>query len=97
MFWAEMLQLFVVAERRDRGGRYDIPGGIAMLEALPLETDTDTLTTARTATITLARRHRLSIFDATYLELAIRRALPLATFDAALQRAAAAEHLTLLT
>lgn len=36
----------------------------------------------------LARRHRLSIFDAAYLELAMRRNLPLATRDRALARAA---------
>lgn len=36
----------------------------------------------------LARRHRLTVYDATYLELATRRALPLATLDDDLRRAA---------
>jgi predicted nucleic acid-binding protein len=33
------------------------------------------------AAIVLARRHRLTFYDAVYLELAIRRNLPLASFD----------------
>jgi predicted nucleic acid-binding protein len=39
----------------------------------------------------LATRRQLTAYDAAYLELAARLALPLATFDAALARAAAAE------
>jgi len=42
----------------------------------------------------LALRHRLTLYDATYLELAQRSALPLATFDQALRDAAAAEGIT---
>jgi predicted nucleic acid-binding protein len=44
----------------------------------------------------LADRHELSIYDAAYLELALRRNLPLATLDADLRRAAAAEGVQLL-
>lgn len=39
--------------------------------------------------LALARAHRLSAYDAAYLELAIREGLPLATRDAALRSAAA--------
>lgn len=38
--------------------------------------------------IALAERHRLSVYDASYLELARRLSLPLATLDGALRRAA---------
>jgi predicted nucleic acid-binding protein len=38
----------------------------------------------------LARRHKLSAFDAAYLELALRTGLALATLDASLAKAAAA-------
>jgi predicted nucleic acid-binding protein len=44
----------------------------------------------------LAERYALTLYDATYLELSLRRGLPLATFDAALRRAAAAAGATLL-
>ncbi len=36
----------------------------------------------------MARRYRLSSYDASYLELALRRDLPLATLDAGLRQAA---------
>jgi predicted nucleic acid-binding protein len=41
--------------------------------------------------MTLARRHRLTAYDAAYLELAVRRRLPLLTRDTALAAAALAE------
>lgn len=44
----------------------------------------------------LAQKHGLSIYDASYLELAIRRDLPLATLDAALIRAARKTKLKLV-
>ena len=43
----------------------------------------------------LAERHSLSVYDACYLELAMSAGIPLATFDAALVRAAAAEGVAL--
>ncbi len=45
------------------------------------------------ATTTLARRHRLTLYDATNLELAVRQRLPSATFDTELARAAMTEGL----
>ena len=44
----------------------------------------------------LRRDHRLTLYDAAYLELSIRLVLPLAAFDATLRRAAAAAGVTLL-
>jgi predicted nucleic acid-binding protein len=46
--------------------------------------------------LTLARRHRLTVYDAAYLELAGREALPLATLDEELATAAQAEHVALI-
>jgi predicted nucleic acid-binding protein len=46
--------------------------------------------------IELAQRHRLTLYDAAYFELSLRRGLPLATFDAALRRAANAANAALL-
>lgn len=39
-------------------------------------------------TLQLARRHHLSAYDAVYLELALRKRLPLATLDSDLRKAA---------
>ena len=45
---------------------------------------------------TLASRHGLTAYDAAYLELALRLALPIATQDDDLQKAAKAEGIELL-
>ncbi len=44
---------------------------------------------------TLARDRKLTVYDAAYLELAKREALPLATLDRALEKAAVAEGVAL--
>jgi predicted nucleic acid-binding protein len=44
----------------------------------------------------LARLHRLTTYDASYLELAFRRSLPLATWDLDLKKAAGAAGVSLL-
>ncbi len=49
-----------------------------------------------TVTLALARRHRLTVYDAAYLELALREHLALATTDVALARAAQAEQVPLV-
>jgi predicted nucleic acid-binding protein len=46
--------------------------------------------------IQLARSHRLSLYDAIYLDLAMREHLPLATVDTALARAAEAAGVALI-
>ncbi len=46
--------------------------------------------------MTLARQYRLTLYDASYLELAQREAAPLATLDADLSRAAQAESCPLI-
>ena len=43
------------------------------------------------AILKMARAHRLSMYDAAYLELAVRESIPLATLDEKLASAAAAE------
>ena len=49
------------------------------------------------AALRLARAHRLSVYDAVYLELAQREGLPLATLDAELRRAATVEGVALVS
>ena len=60
--------------------------------------DPETGRQACSQSIRLAGLHRLTAYDASYLELALRRRrrLPLATLDAALARAATAEGVTVL-
>jgi predicted nucleic acid-binding protein len=61
---------------------------LGTLQAMSIQTDGQTSTYALTSTLQLARRHRLSSYDAAYLELALRQGLALATLDVDLQRAA---------
>ncbi len=97
IFLAEVLHVPVRAERCRRGRRDILEAQVEHLKALPIATDPATFMHLLPLTLPLARRHRLSIFDATNLERAIRRSLPLATFDAGLQRAAAAEQIPIFT
>jgi len=66
------------------------------LTRLPITVDAETDAYAWTTTLQLADRFQLTLYDAAYLELAQRRALPLATLDSALRPAAEALGLTLL-
>ncbi len=59
------------------------------LEALPVVTDGETERLSFRDILELARRYSLTTYDASYLELAARLNLPLATLDKALVRAAA--------
>lgn len=61
---------------------------LEMLEGVEIEVDAATFAHALSGTLQLARRYKLSAYDASYLELALRRGMPLATLDADLQNAA---------
>lgn len=61
---------------------------LELLGGVSIEADPGTFTHVLTSTLQLARRYNLSAYDASYLELAIRRGLPLATLDEDLRKAA---------
>jgi predicted nucleic acid-binding protein len=61
---------------------------LALLGRLNIVTDPATAAHALGDTLNLARRYKLSAYDAAYLELALRKGLPLATLDANLAKAA---------
>ena len=61
---------------------------LEMLEEVEIEVDTATFAHALSTTLQLARRYKLSAYDASYLELALRTGLPLASLDEDLQKAA---------
>ena len=62
---------------------------LEMLEAMDIGADRATFSKALSDTLQIARRYRLSSYDASYLELAMREGLPLATLDENLRKAAA--------
>ncbi len=61
---------------------------ISQLENLPITVDPLTSNHALGRSLALARAYGLSSYDATYLELAIREGIPLATLDKNLLKAA---------
>ena len=61
---------------------------LEMLDGMDIEVDPATFAHALSDTLQLARRYKLSSYDASYLELALRSGLPLATLDEDLQKAA---------
>ena len=60
---------------------------IGLLRDMRITTDPSTADRALGDTLQLARRFKLSSYDASYLELALREGLPLATLDADLREA----------
>ncbi len=66
------------------------------LTRLPIFDDTETAAHVWGRTLLLADLHRLTVYDATYLELALRLSLPLATLDDNLRRAAQREGVKLM-
>lgn len=61
---------------------------LEMLDGVDIEVDEETFSHALSDTLQLARRYRLSAYDASYLELALREGLSIATLDEDLQKAA---------
>lgn len=86
----EVANAFQSALRRNRISSEYRDESLTELMDLPITIDADTDTYAWTTTLRLAERFGLTIYDATYLELAQRRSLPLATLDKDLRQAAAA-------
>lgn len=68
----------------------------ALLDELPIETDSASAERGRREVLHLARETGLCTHDAAYLELAMRRHLPLASLDPVLLRAAQAVGVTTL-
>ena len=92
----EIRNALLMAERRDRIFADDVDLGLHRLDQMTTQwLDTDA-TPDLVTTFALARRFRLSFYDALYLELAMRRGLSLATLDNALERAAISEGLPAL-
>lgn len=84
----ELGNVLVQAERRERITAAQISACLELVTRLPIVTDTETDSRAFREILILARTETLTTYDAAYLELAIRRGVPLATQDSKLVRAA---------
>lgn len=93
LWWFEVGNGLIMAERRKRLSEEQSVRFLGLLAVLPIEVDRSP---SQIAVLTLARRHKLTVYDAAYLELSQRLAVPLATLDADLRSAARAEMVGLL-
>jgi predicted nucleic acid-binding protein len=84
----EVGNVLLIAERNKRISSKQRHMVLHTLTELPITIDVMTSHHAWLETMELAERYGLTLYDASYLELALRRSLPLATFDKALKRAA---------
>lgn len=83
----ELGNVLLGAQRRGRIDQAGIEGFLSALAVYDIEVDGHTMSLAWSKTLALAVSFGLSVYDAAYLELALRRGLPLATCDKALRAA----------
>ena len=93
---AEIANSILMAVRRGKISQDRRDEFVRELLLLPIDVDPVSPATWFVRSLPLAEKHRLTVYDAAYLELALRRGLPLATLDNDLRRAAEAEGVGLL-
>jgi predicted nucleic acid-binding protein len=84
----EIGNVLLMSERKMRITLEQRQKALHVLTELPIIVDTMTSNNAWLETMELAERCNLTLYDASYLELSLRRSLPLATFDKQLKKAA---------
>lgn len=92
----EVANVLLLSARRQRIHVDSFHARLTELEELGVSVDEFSSERAWNEGVIIAQRHGLTIYDAAYLELAIRRSLPLATLDKALARAARAESVEVI-
>jgi predicted nucleic acid-binding protein len=93
LWWFETKNVLIVNERRRRISEADSARALREWSLLDITID---LAPNEVTVLTLARRHRLTVYDAAYLELALRERLDLATLDENLAAAARREGVAVI-
>ncbi len=84
----EFSNVLLAAERRKRLTEADVSQILTILQSTPISVEQEPPERAWTEILSLARSQGLTTYDASYLDLAMRMGLPLATLDKALKKAA---------
>jgi predicted nucleic acid-binding protein len=84
----EVGNVLLMAERRKRITEAQGRRFTQLLESLPIHISDSHLNLLWNNAVVVAREHGLSVYDGTYLDLAMREGIPLATRDKALRKAA---------
>ncbi len=90
IFPLEVANGLLMGERRKRSTEADTAKWLQSLSLLPIEVDSREASDAFASVVPLARFHGLTSYDASYLELALRRGLPFATMEPKLRTCAQA-------
>lgn len=81
LWLVEVANVLGIAERRGRLSQNGVTASLALLQSLPLDVSPPLTLAGAGIVLDLMRQHRLTAYDATYLEQAQRLGLPLATKD----------------
>ncbi len=90
LWYLEVANLLALAERKRRISAAQVQEYVSLIESFDLEVDDQLSGRAFTHLLPLCRNQELTSYDAVYLELALRRRLPLCTLDNGLRAAARA-------
>jgi predicted nucleic acid-binding protein len=93
-WWFEIRNTMLVPERRGRSAETQTNFALHQLSRLKIRFAPQP---EESAVFALARRYRLTFYDAAYLELALQHEISLATLDHALAAAAQSERIDLIT
>jgi predicted nucleic acid-binding protein len=93
IFWFELRNVLLTAERRNRLTDAQVTALLTGIDELGMKEDR---APNERDVLALARLHRLTVYDAAYLELAKREGLAVATLDKTLINAAKAEKLQIV-
>ena len=88
LWWFEIRNVLIVNERRGRVTAADTTAFLGDLGRLPIRVDANP---GERLVLALARRYRLTVYDAAYLELAVRLDAPVASLYRALNAASRSE------
>jgi len=98
VIWSlEIANSLIVGERRRRSTREEAEEWRGYVASLRLTVESQTTDRVFSSILNLARTHNLSAYDASYLELALRLNLPLATLDRRLHAAAQTSGVTIFS
>ena len=93
VWWYELRNSLVMNERRGRLSSADTAATPADLRQLRILIDQ---AHDEDVVVALAREHHLSVYDAAYIEVALRQTLPIASLDRRLRQAAGSVGVTIL-
>jgi predicted nucleic acid-binding protein len=93
LLFFQIRNVLLVSERRHRLALEETEELLQIIARLPIAIDFEC---DERRLMPLARKHRLTAYDAAYLELALREGAALATLDAELERAARAEGVAIV-